>query len=149
MSKKEWVLTKEMIDKEMKSSDRNFDLLWNVCNGAVEMFQINNMTSYSVSMAMIEAILKDGKKNAAPKTMTLLCDLMIKLADEYSPDGIKKSSAEPTLTMVEACQKVWGMSRDEALEWLGSDAGVYIPMGGEVRWMSGAAIKSLLEKVSR
>lgn len=148
MSKKEWMLTKEQIKEGLENANGQFDLYYNICSGAIDMFKIVNMTSFSVHMALIEATLKDGKEQAQPKTMTLLCDLMIKLAEEYHPGDIKRTSAAPSLGAIEACNRVWGMSRDQALEWLDSDAGVYIPMGGEMRWMSGAAIKSLLEKTS-
>ena len=140
-------MTKDELAKHLRNADEKFDLLYNITNGAIEMFQVPNMTSYSVCMAIIETILRDGKKHAKNDTMTLLCDLMTGLAEKYNPEPGKPSAKEPSLSAVEACKKVWGMSRNEALEWLESDAGVYIPMGGEVRWMSGAAIKSLLEKV--
>ena len=141
-------MSKEDIKRGLKDADEKFDLLYNITTGAIDMFQVPNMTGYSVSMAVIEGILAEGQKHADRDTMVMLCDLMIECAQKYHPKATKPTK-ETSASAVEACGKIWGMSRDEALEWLGSDAGAYMRMGGEHRWMSGAAIKSLLEKVAK
>jgi hypothetical protein len=129
-------------------SDGHFDDFYKLSKASIALLHSPNVTIFSVCMCLIEEVLHNGLKHAHRETMIELTNYLSTTAKQYRPAGAK-NDIEPTLSHIEACQKIWGMSRDQALAWLDDDSGVYLNMGGEHHWMSGTAIKSLLEKVSK
>jgi hypothetical protein len=141
-------LMADSMPSRVDQHDTSFDNLYDVIKNYSDNNSIPPFTVFTVCMCFIETVLKIGKDAEAKGRgigMEYLCSLITSTVAKYNPATVK----DPTGDMVEACRQIWGMSRDEALEWLDSDAGVFIKMGGEDCWMCGSNIKSLLEKVAK